>query len=162
MFKTGKILVLIFVFLNSSALAQEVVSDSIMVEVWVANNLKNVIIGREGKEISYETGKDRFLWLKNSKGSIEFIFLINERNKDLIKSYLAEINLKGIAFCCVVRDSSEVIKAVYPLSLVFPGKLPAKWVNEIPYGYSCFYLNKEGKEIIEEENIFLAEKKESY
>lgn len=148
--KTFLAVLFILALASPMAFAQaEVKPDSILVEVWVALNFKSAIVKEGEKEVFYETKDQGFVWKKNGKGSIEFLFLTTERNKELAKAHLPGVDLREVAVCYLVRDRDSVIRAVYPLPLTFPGKCPAKWTtDDVPYVYGFFLLNREEEEIV--------------
>ncbi len=145
--------VVLFILLSasSSALAQTGANpDSILVEVWIANDLSSIIIAAAGwEDSSAVNGADRFFWLGNQKGSIIFSFPIyNNHDRKFVKSYLPEFDYRTYPVCCLVMENSGNVCSIYPLEFsVFTGDR-IRWANEgVFYCHSRFYLKDRGMEI---------------
>ena len=160
--------IVLFIWLSavSSAFAQtEATVDtiSISVDVWVANNLSSKIISAAGREDSCEVdGCDRYVWRRNSKGSIEFLFpFYNKRDGDFIECYFPNLNYRRYLVCCLVFKNSDDAPSVYPLEFSPFGRDGIRKTSEgVYYLFSSFYLKGEEVEIFYLSNNLQAERKE--
>ncbi|MDD5291317.1 MAG: hypothetical protein PHZ04_04375 [Patescibacteria group bacterium] len=151
--KTFAIVLSIFLVAGSSAFAQtEATPDtlSVLVEVWVASNLSSKIISAAGREDSCKAaGCDRYVWKKNSRGSIEFLFpFYNKQDGRFIEHYLPGLDYQRYLVCCLVLENSNDTPSIYPLEFYFSGPGGTRETSEgVYYLYTCFYLKGESAEI---------------
>ena len=129
---------------GSSAFAQtEAEPDSLLVEVWVADNLSSIIIAAAGREDSCEVaGCDRYVWRKNPKGSIELLFpFYNNRDGRFVERYLPGLDYRRYLVCCLVLENFNDVPSIYPLEFSPFGPGGIRETSEGAYYlYSYFYL----------------------
>ena len=170
--KTFAIVLSILIAVSSSAFAQtEAAPDtvSILVKVWIADNLSSIIISAAGREDSCAvSGYGRFTWRINPKGSIAFLFPIyNKQDADFIEHYLPGLDYRRYLACCLVLENSDNensvnVYSIYPLEFSFlSDSQQIRWRSEEAiYIYSCFYLNGKGVEIFDFSSSLQAQIKE--
>ena len=164
--KTFAIVLFIGFLAGSSALAQtEATADtiSILVEVWVADNLSSIIIAAAGHEDSCAvSGTGRFVWRVNSKGSIAFLFpLYNEQAGRFLQKYLPGFDCRRFPVFCLVQANPDSVCSIYPLEFTLFGRDRIRWRSEkAVYIYSRFYLDGKGVEIFDFSDNLQAERKE--
>ena len=126
---------------GSSAFAQtETAPDStILVEVWVANDFRSIIIAAAGWEDSCGvSGYGRFSWRKNPKGSIEFSFPVyNKSDRKAIEEYSPGSGYENYPICCLVFGNFRPIPSIYPLEFFPIGSGKARETSD---GVSCWYI----------------------
>ena len=161
--KVFAIVLFILLVAGSSAFAQtEVPADSVMAEVWIANNLSSIIIAAAGREDSSAVnGANRFFWLENPKGSIQFLFLAySNYDRKFVESYLPGLDYKKYPVCCLVMDNSGNVCLLRPLELSLFGRDRIRWAGGMPYFYDCFYLEGWGAEVFNFSNDLQAQDRE--